>query len=49
MYKSSRGFIVTQNPIAATTVDFYRMLYETDVSIIMSFDDEMQSEVRQGL
>ena len=45
MYKNSKGFIITQNPLPSTIVDFYRMLYEKDVKVIVSFDDENSTEV----
>ena len=44
-YKNSRGFIITQNPLSSTIVDLYRLLYDKDVSIIVSFDDEKTTEV----
>ena len=45
MYSTSRGFIVTQNPLPTTVVDFYRLLYEKNPAAIVSFNDEIGTEV----
>ena len=47
MHRNPRGLIVTQNPLSSTVVDFYRLLYDNELSVIVSFDDEKQSEVIQ--
>lgn len=46
MYRNPSGFIVTQNPLSTTLVDFYRILYEKETTVLVSFDNEMVAEVQ---
>ena len=43
-HREDQKFILTQNPLADTIVDFWRMVYENGVSAIVAFD-KVASEV----
>jgi len=38
-HRDGRRFVVTQNPLADTVVDFWRLVYETRAASIVNMDN----------
>ena len=46
-YHDRRGFIVTQTPLPQTHIDFWRLVYDHDVTAIIAVDVMGDDEVSQ--
>lgn len=38
-YKQKRGFIIAQSPMSNTTGDFWKMVYEREVAVIVMLSE----------
>lgn len=43
-YKQKRGFIIAQAPMSNTTEEFWKMVYEKDVAVIVMLSELYENE-----